>query len=107
MSKVNASVKLIFINGVGPLIGTVQSEATDAIVMRNPCQFGLDEDGNFIIRDYLEGITNPNEPVIFMKYAIVSMNVPEESIALAYVEAIDALEAQKSKVFVPDNKIII
>lgn len=106
MSTVNTNVKLIFINDIGPLIGTVQSETTDAIVMKNPCQFGLDEDGNFIIRDYLEGITNPSESVIFMKYSVISINVPEESISLAYVEAIEAIESPKSKIFVPEKKII-
>ncbi|SOK59002.1 hypothetical protein [Yersinia phage fHe-Yen9-03] len=105
----SSNVKLIFINGIGPLIGTIQDDVSDAIVVRNPCQFGLDDNGEFVIRDYLEGITNPNENVIFMKYNIVSVNVPDASIAAAYVEAIEALEAseEKSRLIVPDNKIII
>ena len=105
----SSNVKLIFINGIGPIIGTIQDDVTDAIVVRNPCQFGLDEEGQMIIRDYLEGIIDPEENTIFMKYNIVSVNDPAASIAAAYISAIESLEAEKTapKLIVPDNKIII
>ena len=104
-----SNVKLIFINGIGPIIGTIQDDVTDAIVVRNPCQFGLDENGQMVIRDYLEGITNPDENAIFMKYNIVSVTVPVAEIADAYVSAIEAIEAQKNgpKIIVPEQKIIV
>lgn len=110
MSKVSSNVKIIFINGVGPLIGTIQDDANDAIVVRNPCQFGLDEQGEMIIRDYLEGITDAEENTIFFKYSIVSVSAPSEQIAGAYVSAIEAFEESKtteSQIFVPSNKIIV
>lgn len=102
-----SNVKLIFLNGIGPVIATIQSDVSDAIVVRNPCQFGLDETGEFAIRDYLEGISDPEQDVIFMKYNIVSVTVPVESIATAYVGAIEALKDNSPKLFVPDNKIIV
>jgi hypothetical protein len=110
MSKVSSNVKIIFINGIGPLIGTIQDDANDAIVVRNPCQFGLDEQGEMIIRDYLEGLTDAEENTIFFKYNIVSVSVPSEEIAGAYVSAIESIEASKeseSQIFVPSNKIIV
>jgi len=110
MSKVASNVKIIFINGIGPLITTIQSDTSDATVVSNPCQFGLDENGEMIIRDYLEGITNADEHTIFFKYNIVSVSVPSDQIAEAYVSAIEALEASKtteSQIFVPSNKIIV
>jgi hypothetical protein len=109
MSK---NVKLIFINGIGPIIGTLQNEILDAsnsIIVRNPCQFGLDEDGQMVIRDYLEGIINPEVPTVFVKSNIVSVNDPASAIADAYISAIESLEAEKSapKLIVPTSKIII
>lgn len=103
----SSNVKLIYVNNVGPLLGVIQEDVTDAIVVKNPCQFGLDESGEFVIRDYLEGISNPTENVIFMKYGVVSVSVPDASIAKAYVEAIEALEQDKPAIFVPSNKIIV
>lgn len=105
----SSNVKLIFINGIGPIIGTIQNDTTDAIVVKNPCQFGLDEENQMIIRDYLEGIIEPEETTIFMKYNIVSVNEPAASITAAYISAIEALESDKSspKLIVPNNKIII
>ena len=104
-----SNVKLIFVNGIGPIIGTIQNEVSDAIVLSNPCQFGYDETGEMIIRDYLEGITNPEEDAIFMKSNIVSVTVPAADIAAAYVSAIESLEdgSNDPKLILPDNKIII
>lgn len=102
-----SNVKLIFLNGIGPIIATIQSDVTDAIVVRNPCQFGLDEQNELTIRDYLEGISNPEEDVIFMKYNIVSVTTPVAEIAAAYVSALEALEDNSPKLFVPDQKIIL
>lgn len=109
MEKPNSNVKLIFVNGIGPLIGTIQDDVQDAIVVRNPCQFGLDENGDFAIRDYLEGITNPEENAIFMKYNIVSVTVPTDEILSVYVSTIEAIEAAKNnpQIIVPSQKIIV
>lgn len=101
------NVKLILINGIGPIIATIQSDTSDAIVVKNPCQFGIDEQGEFVIRDYLEGISNPEKDVIFMKYNIVSVTIPVDEIASAYVSAIESLNDNTPKLFVPDNKIIV
>lgn len=105
----SSNVKLIFINGIGPIIGTIQDDVTDAIVVNNPCQFGLDEENQMVIRDYLEGIIDPTKNTIFMKSNIISVNDPAPSIEAAYISAIESLEAEKSapKLIVPDNKIII
>ncbi|EBS4516793.1 hypothetical protein DQT32_05195 [Salmonella enterica subsp. enterica serovar Braenderup] len=112
MANVNSqgsNVKLIFVNGIGPLIATIQEDVQDAIVVRNPCQFGLDEQGELTIRDYLEGITNPEENAIFMKYNIVSVTVPADEILEVYVSAIEAIEAAKNEpqIIVPSQKIIV
>lgn len=112
MANVNSqgsNVKLIFVNGIGPLIATIQEDVQDAIVVRNPCQFGLDEQGELTIRDYLEGITNPEENAIFMKYNIVSVTVPAAEILEVYVSAIEAIEAAKNEpqIIVPSQKIIV
>lgn len=106
-TEANTNVKLFFLNGIGPIIATIQSDVTDAIVVRNPCQFGLDETGELTIRDYLEGISNPEKDVIFMKYNIVSVTTPVDDITAAYVSALEALVDNTPKVFVPDNKIIL
>jgi hypothetical protein len=105
----SSNVKLIFINGIGPIIGTIQDDVTDAIVVRNPCQFGLDEEGQMVIRDYLEGIIELDENTIFMKYNIVSVNEPAAYIKDAYISALESHEEDKNapKLIVPDNKIII
>lgn len=101
----NQIVKIIFVNGVGPLIGTIQDDVADAIIVKNPCQFGLDEQDELVIRDYLEGITNPEQNVVFMKYNIVSVSIPADGIRDAYISAIE--ELNKTKIIVPDQKIII
>lgn len=104
-----SNVKLIFVSGIGPIIGTTQGETTDAIVLSNPCQFGLDETGELVIRDYLEGITDATKPVVFLKYNIVSINEPAAEISNAYVSAIEALLAESNAptVFMPAEKKII
>lgn len=107
MSNQASNVKLLFLNGIGPIIATIQQDVSDAIVVRNPCQFGLDEENELTIRDYLEGISNPEEDVIFMKYNIISVTTPTDEIASAYVSALKALEDNSPKVFVPENKIIL
>lgn len=106
MSNDASNVKLLFINGIGPIIATIQNDVTDAIVVRNPCQFGLDEQNELAIRDYLEGISNPEKDVIFMKYNIVSVTTPVSEIANAYISALEALQDNSPKLIVPENKII-
>ena len=103
----SSNVKLIYVVGVGPVIGTLQNETGDAIVMKDPVQFGTDENGDFVIRDYLEAVSNPEEPTTFMKYNIVSVSTPAEHITKTYVDTLKALEEQKPQIFVPEKKIIV
>ncbi len=109
MAAINTAtnVKLIYVAGVGPIIATIQNDTNDAVVVSNPCQFGLDEEGQMVIRDYLEGIVEPDQTVIFFKYNIVSVSTPSADIAAVYVGAIEELKASKPGIFVPDNKIIV
>lgn len=101
-------VKMIYVASIGPLIVTMQEETTDALVVKNPCQFGLDEGGNLVVRDYLEGISNPEKPVTFMKYNIVSVSEPESIISDVYVKALEELQnPNKPQIFMPPEKKII
>lgn len=102
------NVKLLNINNVGTVLAVIQSESQDAITVKNAAQLATDEDGNIVVVDYLESISNPEEDVIFMKYNIISMSTPSKSLSDVYVQAIEQLNAPAApKVFMPEEKKII
>ncbi len=99
------NVKLLNINSVGPVLAVLQTDSAEAVVVNYPCQLGTDENGEIILRDYLEFISTEKD-VIFYKYNIVSVSDANPALAGAYIDALKQLEDDKPKVFVPDNKII-
>lgn len=102
-------VKLLNIANIGPVLalpvegGETQSELT----VRFPCILGTDEAGDIIILDYLESLTDSEQPTVFLKANIISMNVPNQSLSEAYVAVVSQLMNDKPKVIVPENKIIL
>lgn len=103
----NNAVKLINVAGHGPMLAIIQADAPEAIVVTSPCQLGLDEEGGLVIRDYLEGVSDFEKQVIFMKSNIVSVSDPVQSLADAYLEAIANLETDEPQIIVPSQKIIL
>lgn len=101
------NVKLLNINTVGPVLAVVQSEAQDAITVLNPAQLATDAEGNIVVFDYLEGVSDADETVVFMKYNIVSMSTPAASLAEVYVKALESINDTSPKVFMPEEKKII
>lgn len=99
------NVKLFNINSVGPVLAVLQTDSAEAVVVNYPCQLGTDENGEIILRDYLEFISTEKD-VIFYKYNIVSVSDANPALAEAYIDALKQLEDNKPKLFVPDNKII-
>lgn len=99
------NVKLLNINSVGPVLAVLQTDSAEAVVVDYPCQLGTDEQGEIILRDYLEFVST-EKGVIFYKYNIVSVSDANPALVAAYVEALKAIEEDKPKLFVPDNKII-
>ena len=105
MSK---NVKLLNINGMGPVLAVMQAHNEEQIIVTSPAVLGTDpETGDLAIKDYLGGISDLDAEVVFMKFNIISISTPEAGLAAAYVAALDAAEEEKSKIFVPDNKIVI
>lgn len=101
-----ANVKLLNINGMGPVLAVMQAHNEEQIIVTTPAVLGTDpETGDLQINDYLGGITDLDAEVVFMKFQVISISTPEASLADAYVNALQA--AEKSKIFVPDNKIVI
>lgn len=102
------NVKLLNINGMGPILAIMQAHSDDQIIVTNPAVLGTDpETGDLEINDYLGGISNLDKEVVFMKFCVISISEPEAGLAAAYVGALQAQEDAKSKIFVPDNKIVI
>lgn len=105
MSK---NVKLLNINGMGPVLAVMQAHNEDQIIVTSPAVLGTDpETGDLAINDYLGGISDLDAEVVFMKFNIISISTPEAGLVAAYVGALEAAEEEKSKIFVPDNKIVI
>lgn len=101
------NVKLLNINGFGPVLAVMQAHNEEQIIVTNPAVLGTDPaTGDLQINDYLGGISELDAEVIFMKYNIISISTPEEGLAQAYVAALTAEADTKPKIFVPDNKII-
>lgn len=101
------NVKLLNINTVGPVLAVVQSESQDAITVTNPAQLATDANGDIVVLDYLDGISNADDAVVFMKYNIVSMSTPSASLAEVYVNALESINDTSPKVFMPEEKKII
>lgn len=105
------NVRLINITGMGPVLAVIQGEAVDRFVVTNPCQLGTDDQGEIVLRDYLEFISKEDTPVEFFKSSIISISEANPALANAYISALEAIEAENAKnagpkLFVPDNKII-
>lgn len=102
-------VKLLNVAGLGPVLALPVDggETATELTVRFPCQLGMDGEGNIAIVDYLDGVVDFDEPTVFMKANIVSVNVPAASLAESYVEAIKGLVDNKPKVIVPEQKIIL
>lgn len=104
----NTNVKLLNINGMGPVLAVMQGHNEEQLMVTNPAVLGTDPDtGDLAINDYLGGISDLDKEVVFMKFCVISISTPEEGLANAYVAALKAAEEAKSKIFVPDNKIVI
>ena len=99
------TVKLLNINSVSPVLAILQNDAPEAVVVNYPAQLGTDEQGEIILRDYLEFISS-EKGVIFYKSNIISISDANPALVEAYVEAIKAIE-EKPALIVPDNKIIL
>lgn len=103
-----ANVKLLNINGMGPVLAVMQAHNDEQLIVTSPAVLGTDpETGDLAINDYLGGISDLDKEVVFMKYNVISISTPEAGLAAAYIGALEAAEAEKSKIFVPDNKIVI
>jgi len=102
------NVKLLNINGMGPVLAVMQAHNEEQIIVTNPAILGTDpKSGDIQINDYLGGITDLEQEVVFMKYNIISISTPEAGLASAYTAALDEMAKPKSEIFVPDNKIVI
>ena len=102
------NVKLLNINGMGPVLAVMQAHNDEQLIVTNPAVLGTDpETGDLAINDYLGGISDLDKEVIFMKYNVISISTPEAGLAAAYVDALKASAEPKSEIFVPDNKIVI
>lgn len=104
----DAVVKLINVASIGPVLAVLQMDSADAISVSNPCQLGSDENGDLIIRDYLDGISDNSEHTVFMKSNIISVSEPVKSLADVYLEAIAEFESETtSQILVPSQKIVL
>ena len=93
---------------MGPVLAVMQAHNEEQIIVTSPAVLGTDpETGDIAIKDYLGGISDLDAEVVFMKFNIISISTPEAGLAAAYVSALAAAEEEKSKIFVPDNKIVI
>lgn len=102
------NVKLLNINGMGPVLAVMQAHNDEQIIVTNPAVLGSDPaTGDIEIKDYLGGISDLDKEVIFMKYNIISISTPEIMLANAYVSALEAHAKPKSEIFIPDNKIVL
>lgn len=102
------NVKLLNINGMGPVLAVMQAHNEEQIIVTNPAVLGTDpETGDLAINDYLGGISDLDAEVIFMKYNVISISTPEAGLVAAYVGALEAAAEPKSEIFVPDNKIVL
>ncbi|EMR6008326.1 hypothetical protein WJW27_005157 [Escherichia coli] len=99
------TVKLLNINNIGPVLAVLQTDSAEAVVVNYPAQLGTDENGEIILRDYLEFVSMEKN-VIFYKSNIISVSDANPALVDAYVDAIKAIE-DTPKVFVPENKIIV
>lgn len=101
-------VRLLMINGVGPVMGVVQTENSEHVVLKHTVQFIQDAEGNTDMTDYLKGLQNPDFPAVFNKSCICSEGVPEEHFLTPYIETVKQLEntVNKPALFVPEQKII-
>jgi|AGFS01.1.fsa_nt_gi hypothetical protein len=102
------NVKLLNINGMGPVLAVMQAHNDEQIIVTNPAILGTDpETHDLAINDYLGGISDLDSEVVFMKYNIISISTPEAGLAQAYIAALEAAAEPKSQIFVPDNKIVV
>lgn len=102
------NVKLLNINGMGPVLAVMQAHNEEQVIVSNPAILGTDpETGDLAINDYLGGISDLDKEVAFMKYNIISISTPEAGLAAAYVGALEAAIETKPEIFVPDNKIVV
>lgn len=103
-----ALVRLINIANLGPVLAVIQGESPDRMVVTNPIQLGTDAEGEIILCDYLEFISQTDKPVEFFKSNIVSISEANPALVEVYVETIKSIEDEKSapKLIVPSNTII-
>lgn len=102
------NVRLLMINGVGPVMGILQSENADHMVIGHPVQFTADENNDVNLQDYLQGIQSTAVPTIFNKSCICSVGIPEEHFVKPYVATVQKLtKSDTPKLVLPDSKIIV
>lgn len=103
MNKDNAPVVRLIMIATGPVIGTIIDENAYQLVVKNPCQIMSDGEGIAIV-DYLDFLADHKEATIFSQSAIISVNHANPALVKEYL---DIVSQNESKIFVPDNKIII
>lgn len=99
------NVKLFHVNSVGPVLAIIQQETAEAVVVNDPLQLGTDENGELMMMDYLDMITE-HKSVVFYKNNIISVSTPVPQLAKLYIEAVKGEDDSAPKLIVPDNKII-
>lgn len=102
------NVRILMINGVGPVMGVLQSENAEHMVIGHTVQFTTDSEGDVNLQDYLQGLQSTAVPTIFNKSCICSVGIPEEHFVTPYVETIKKLTApQGPKLVIPNQSIIV
>lgn len=105
LTKPNPIVKLLMISGVGIVIGNIESQTVDALVVKDAAQFYQDPNTNeYVMVGYMEDLVGDNETVFF-KSSIVSMVTPNPSILSVYTAAITP--ADEPKIITQPQGIII
>ena len=88
----------------GPMIGILQSENSEHIVMTDVAQFvQVQEDTE--LRGYMQGLQNQESPVLFMKSNIVSIGAPDELFLVPYLKAV-GIDIAAPSLILPDQKIV-
>lgn len=96
------NVRLVFINGIGPVIGILQSENDKEIVLAKAAQI-VSSDGEYGFSMYLAGIVDPTSNTIFYKSNVASNNPASEEFKTAYLQAV----GEKPMILAPSKDILI